>query len=317
MLLGRRGARVLDDLQNNRGLGGAVPSLASMAALRTLDLGGNSHVGELPAIVNPELRELFLESNNFTGTLPDFYVSPRLSVLQAFENQLEGELPESLLGLAELEVLMLQQNRLSGTLPAGLAEKLTSLKMVSLHSNRLEGIIPNLGKTNAKLTYLHLYENNFTALEAGFCVHGNFKQDGDCQLQHNDFVCEDVEHSPCYSEQYRGSCVPRDGGAARGNMTLLLREQQQCAAGDAKCLAAAAAAVELKAPEKAAAVQQVVADGDGEDAVPAAAEQGAEQEAARADALAEAEETLEADAAEPQPTAAEPTEEDYYAAMDL
>ena len=315
-MLGRRGARVLDDLQNNRGLGGAVPSLASMAALRTLDLGGNSHVGELPAIVNPELRELFLESNNFTGTLPDFYVSPRLSVLQAFENQLEGELPESLLGLAELEVLMLQQNRLSGTLPAGLAEKLTSLKMVSLHSNRLEGIIPNLGKTNAKLTYLHLYENNFTALEEGFCEHGNFKQDGDCQLQHNDFVCEDVEHSPCYSEQYRGSCVPRDGGAARGNMTLL-REQQQCAAGDAKCLAAAAAAVELKAPEKAAAVQQVVADGDGEDAVPAAAEQGAEQEAARADALAEAEETLETDAAEPQPTAAEPTEEDYYAAMDL
>ena len=307
-------------LQNNRGLGGAVPSLASMAALRTLDLGGNSHVGELPAIVNPELRELFLESNNFTGTLPDLYVSPRLSVLQAYENQLEGELPESLLGLAELEVLMLQQNRLSGTLPAGLAEKLTSLKMVSLHSNGLEGVIPNLGKL-AKLTYLHLYENNFTALEEGFCEHGNFKQDGDCQLQHNDFVCEDVEHSPCYSEQYRGSCVPRDGGAARGNMTLL-REQQQCAAGDAKCLAAAAA-VELKAPapEKAAAVQQVVADGDGEDVVPTAAEQEAEheaeQEAARAAALAEAEETLETDAAEPQPTAAEPTEEDYYAAMDL
>ena len=210
------------DLQNNVGLHGPVPSLAALAALEVLDLGGNNHTGEIPTILNPELRELYLDSNNFTGLLPDFYVSPHLAVLQVFDNKLDGTLP-AFNELTALEHLMLHENRLFGEIPKDFSH-LTALKIVSLHTNELDGVVPDISRLT-KLKYFHAHGNRFTGIAKGLCDF-KFQVEGDCQLQENPFVCEEIKGvSECLN-----SC--------RGECTMRPKQQTgRCEEGDGNCSA--------------------------------------------------------------------------------
>ena len=100
-------------------------------------------------------------------------------------NQLTGEIPAELGGLADLEVLSLAANGLTGEIPAELGN-LTNLESLSLYQNQLTGEIPaELGRlTNLTLLYLSgnqvsgcvpaslrdVADNDFAQLGLPFCT---------------------------------------------------------------------------------------------------------------------------------------------------
>eukprot|EP00659_Diplonema_papillatum_P006422 gene6422-9830_t len=97
-----------------------------------------------------ETLPLFLDvaRNRLTGRLPR---APRFTIwLDASQNALSGDLPADFLSLKSLaepsllpSFLLLQNNRLSGTLPAAWAEHLGGMRVFLLSSNRLTGTLPD------------------------------------------------------------------------------------------------------------------------------------------------------------------------------
>ena len=85
----------------------------------------------------------------------------KLVVLYLDNNKLSGTIPAELGNLASLQWLFLGENELSGTIPAELGD-LTNLRLLHLHENKLSGAIPaELGRL-ANLRYLFLHNNELT-----------------------------------------------------------------------------------------------------------------------------------------------------------
>lgn len=82
-----------------------------------------------------------------TGTLSDAIDSLRhlanLTVLELYGNDLSGTLPSAIGSLTQLTYLDLERNRLTGTVPPALA-KLRKLTTLYLACNQLSGGVPNL-----------------------------------------------------------------------------------------------------------------------------------------------------------------------------
>ena len=116
---------------------------------------------------------------------------------------------------------MLHENRLFGEIPADFSS-LTALKIVSLHTNELDGVVPDMSRLT-KLKYFHAHGNKFTGVAEGLCDL-KFQMEGDCQLQENPFVCEESEGvSECFTS-CRGECTVRPK-----------RQAGQCDEGDGNC----------------------------------------------------------------------------------
>ncbi|KAF2321253.1 hypothetical protein GH714_037274 [Hevea brasiliensis] len=116
-------------------------TLNQLDQLRVLSFKGNSISGSIPnlsGLVN--LKSLFLNSNNFSGDIPDSITNlHRLKVIVLAENQLSGPIPPSLLKLTRLYVLFLQDNSLVGAIPP---LNQTSLRFFNVSNNNLSGQIP-------------------------------------------------------------------------------------------------------------------------------------------------------------------------------
>ncbi|KAF0705769.1 Aste57867_6926 [Aphanomyces stellatus] len=82
-----------------------------------------------------------------------------LQVLRLEANKLTGSLPEWLGGMASLQVLNLNGNDLTGPLPEGLVDN-SALQELSLAQNKLSGSLPNALKV-LPLTVLDLFGNRF------------------------------------------------------------------------------------------------------------------------------------------------------------
>eukprot|EP00978_Attheya_sp_CCMP212_P015740 scaffold40779_cov57-Attheya_sp.AAC.3 len=136
---------------NDNELSGTIPaSIASLQHLLELDLSKNRFSGPIPdAIFNGrQLRKLILRDNILTGTLPVDMAST-LKHLDLTENSLKGELPMKLFYLRQLEALIIGSTRIRGPIPSSIAT-LPILGTLILEENRLTGTIsPDFGNMPA------------------------------------------------------------------------------------------------------------------------------------------------------------------------
>ena len=151
-------------------LTGRLPQFGRVP-MKTIDLSNNSFEGPLFEVdINPHfalnntLTYLALDSNLLTGTIPASWCAQyvrRMEVLVLSNNRLSGTVPECVTSFDRLERLLLASNSLTGLLPSPLSP---SLDMLVASSNRLSGRLPSCGSS---LTELVLHENRFSGgLEA-------------------------------------------------------------------------------------------------------------------------------------------------------
>ena len=85
----------------------------------------------------------------------------RVTELSLVNNNLTGEISDSLRGLDRLRLLELSKNKLSGAIPPRLGN-LTSLEQLHLYENQLSGAIPPELGNLTDLLFLYLYENQLS-----------------------------------------------------------------------------------------------------------------------------------------------------------
>ncbi|KAJ1293881.1 hypothetical protein BS78_01G103300 [Paspalum vaginatum] len=103
-------------------LSGPVPSSLAGAPLVQLWLNNQIGDGQLNGSISfvsnmTSLEQLWLQSNAFTGPLPDFSGFDSLWDLQLRDNQLTGPVPDSLVKLKALKKVTLTNNLLQGPMP--------------------------------------------------------------------------------------------------------------------------------------------------------------------------------------------------------
>ncbi|XP_062225214.1 LRR receptor-like serine/threonine-protein kinase EFR [Phragmites australis] len=147
---------------------GLVPlSLGTAGAFEILGVEGNHLQGNLNFLATlsncRQLRYLNLESNQFTGGLPE-YVGNLSSQLQNFfaaQNELTGQLPATLSNLSNLNALDLSENQLSSTIPESIL-MMDKLLILRLSRNAISGPIPYRISTLSNLEKLILNSNNLS-----------------------------------------------------------------------------------------------------------------------------------------------------------
>ena len=124
------------------GLYGPIPAktLGKLDALMILSLRSNLLSGTLPSDILslPSLRYVYLQNNNFSGSIPSS-LSPLLIVFDLSFNSFTGKIPATVQNLSHLTGLNLQNNSLTGSIPD---IDLPKLKRLNLSNNHLNGSIP-------------------------------------------------------------------------------------------------------------------------------------------------------------------------------
>ncbi|KAK8512139.1 hypothetical protein V6N12_031867 [Hibiscus sabdariffa] len=153
-------------LFNNRLSGSIPPSIGNCRSLQTLDLSNNSLTGNIPPSLanSTRLFRLNLSYNSLLGSMPVGLTRlPSLTILALQNNNLSGPVPDTWVGTGnksyQLQVLSLDYNSLTGTIPVSLS-KLSLLQQVSLSHNQISGIIPDELGTLSKLQLLDLSNNS-------------------------------------------------------------------------------------------------------------------------------------------------------------
>lgn len=136
------------DLSSNAFTGTFPPGFcsdASQSVLEKILLADNFLSGTVPLELGncQKLRSIDLSFNNLSGPIPyEIWTLPNLSDLVMWANNLTGEIPEGIcIKGGNLETLILNNNRINGTIPLSLAN-CTNMIWVSLASNQLTGEIP-------------------------------------------------------------------------------------------------------------------------------------------------------------------------------
>ena len=173
---------VLNMLQlGNNSLTGTIPSsYMQLDDMSHLDLGGNSLTGTIPHAASEGFQYSFdvlgLQSNQLSGTIPDWVWSPDIGLLSLSSNQLTGTIPAFPVSPdVMLYAVYLYDNKLSGTLPENISPYLSYF---SAAGNALSGSIPETYFNSTYISTLSLEDNSF---------HGSIPdvfREGDCYLQH-------------------------------------------------------------------------------------------------------------------------------------
>ena len=162
--------------------GGIPAALSGMTELKTLSLEGNSLSGPIPPALGDlaNLTGLHLQDNQLTGTIPAGEDANRenptglaklgnLLTLSLGTNSLSGQIPAALGHISTLKWLRLNDNDLTGSIPAGTdgqdftgLARLKNLETLQLRRNNLTGSIPAALGQLTKLTRLALHENDLT-----------------------------------------------------------------------------------------------------------------------------------------------------------
>ncbi|CAL5349302.1 unnamed protein product [Camellia sinensis] len=156
-------------ISNNK-VTGEIPTLiCNLRWLEVLDLSNNSLSGLIPQCLgNLSLSVLNLGINSFSGTFTSTFTKGNwLRNLNLNGNQIEEQVPRSLLNCEYLEVLDLGKNKINDTFPNWL-ETLIELQVLVLRFNRFHGHI-GTSKTKGKhpfpkLRIIDISCNEFTGL---------------------------------------------------------------------------------------------------------------------------------------------------------
>ncbi|KAK1284567.1 inactive leucine-rich repeat receptor-like protein kinase [Acorus calamus] len=135
----------------------------SLNGLRSLDLSGNSLVGEMPSGIESlqSLRTISLRGNLLSGKLPEEIGSCiLLKSIDFSDNSLSGELPESMRKLTMCGYLNLASNSFTGEVPGWIGE-MSSLESLDLSRNGFLGQIPGAIGNLRMLKELNLSRNGF------------------------------------------------------------------------------------------------------------------------------------------------------------
>ncbi|KAF5779811.1 putative leucine-rich repeat domain superfamily [Helianthus annuus] len=149
---------------DNNNIEGLIPGWMwniSKETLIQLSLAHNLLIGfeqHSPVASWVSLQNLDLSHNMLHGSIP--VPQPSTIMYYVSNNNLTGEISQSICDLPSLQLLDLSFNNITGSIPPCL-EKLsnTSLTVLNLRCNTLQGIIPNIFTTESKLKMIDLSEN--------------------------------------------------------------------------------------------------------------------------------------------------------------
>ena len=174
----------------NNSLMGAIPwSLDNMSSLKILELEYNNLSGTFPPVTFnlsfltviavsenhisgtlpmdlcmhcPNLRGLYISTNEFTGNLPSHFNHCReLLILSLSYNKFHGSIPKGFGSLEKLEYLALGENNFTGNIPPTISN-LSTLQTFSISQNEIKGSIPSGLWRLPNLNTLQLSHNDLT-----------------------------------------------------------------------------------------------------------------------------------------------------------
>ncbi|KAG7019902.1 putative inactive receptor kinase [Cucurbita argyrosperma subsp. argyrosperma] len=122
---------------------GQLPTgiFGNLTQLRTLSLRLNALSGPLPSDLSAciNLRNLYLQGNEFSGLVPDFLFQLHdLVRLNLASNNFSGEISSGFNNLTRLRTLFLENNRLSGSIP----DLKIPMDQFNVSNNQLNGSVP-------------------------------------------------------------------------------------------------------------------------------------------------------------------------------
>jgi Leucine-rich repeat (LRR) protein len=152
------------DISYNPLLTGPIPQcLADLTSLRALYLRCNNHTGPLVTPHPPNIKQLHIINNHLTGTVPGLPDS--LERLSISGNSLHGALPHPFNTSSTtslLDLLAIDFNEFTGTVPSVLASNFPRLSMLRLDSNFFRGSIPSSLATLTALRHFSCIDNELT-----------------------------------------------------------------------------------------------------------------------------------------------------------
>uniref|UniRef100_A0A0D9W6W0 Leucine-rich repeat-containing N-terminal plant-type domain-containing protein n=1 Tax=Leersia perrieri TaxID=77586 RepID=A0A0D9W6W0_9ORYZ len=151
------------DVSNNKLASAPFPTdVLKLKNATFVDIRFNNFYGDLPGGVFcsfPQVQAIFVNNNQFSGTLPDNIGDSPVNYLSLANNKFTGEIPKSIARMANtlFEVLFLG-NKLSGCLPyeLGLLAKAT---VIDAGTNQLTGPIPASYACLRKVEQFNLADN--------------------------------------------------------------------------------------------------------------------------------------------------------------
>jgi len=148
-------------------LTGVIPDkYDDIQSLSEFWLGSNFLSGTIPEWIGlaSGLKILYLQYNAFTGTLPENWNLDNVERIQIQVNQLSGTIPSGLFALPQLQELQLRNNKFSGPIQLPKVLTKTAIKILMLDKNKLTGSIPSEIAELRKLKTLYWHENNLSGV---------------------------------------------------------------------------------------------------------------------------------------------------------
>ncbi|CAK9322375.1 unnamed protein product [Citrullus colocynthis] len=143
-------------------LEGQLPNPLKVAPFADVDFSSNLLEGPIP-LTSFEIASLELSNNTFSGPIPKNIgnVMPNLVFLSLADNQITGEIPDTVGEMQILQVINLSGNNLTGKIPSTIGN-CSLLKAIDFENNYLVGPVPDSLGQLYQLQTLHLNENILT-----------------------------------------------------------------------------------------------------------------------------------------------------------
>lgn len=180
--------------------------ISNTTGLTKLEMAGNKIYGTIPSEYGRlyNLKKLVLSENALSGTIPSLLFPtdsnsglPALEELYLEKNDFNGTLPDAIGNMTFLHTLRLSNNNLNGTIPSTLGKLgqfTNKVKKVNLEGNRFSGYIPTELSQIYPLDSLNLQDNKlFGNFSGDSCSH----IDANLNLKRFSVDCDQVSCQCC------------------------------------------------------------------------------------------------------------------------